>query len=640
LAQKRFSGCEKRFLFGGIIVFYRDLPVGSFVTKGKCMFEYTLEKDNAAKSLSPQNKEDIVRDISELFTGWDEVRSKQKLIADKLRPEIYLDERSKSSVDEDENWKSDIHLNKIYSLFQTQQAYIWDNIYSNVENLFDVEGTDTISTQTANLQKKKLVNTFYKIGIQRKLDTAIEHLGSIGEICLFISWRKKYKQIRRPVEGLMAHQGTPMMRQGAFGIFNQEIYNGANVEAINPLNLVFDPRVNPEESEKWDSCGKIIKSWETYSAIAANKLFKLSAEELNAIKISLLNPGHDKDEPESAKTDDTIDNDRMEVLQYWGDYTMPDGEILKNWHIVVIGRRYLAVFEPNRWVINPIINMALFRDVESKRGIPELWSIYDLCKEQENKVNLQNNAQMLNLNPPAYAPEGFFKENRVRLFPGKQVEYKQGLEDPSAIIKMNFPLIKNEDIIQYYDSTASNVSGIFPNMQGQQESRSVTATEINVKVQGQTTRLSKTLDTIKQNVIVPMVTKVAELEANMKFGEENVVIDIFGERVLQKIGDVVRQGNYEYKYTDNTGMQKKLFMNQTLTQILTPVWNDAAVPLNKVEIIKEALMNAGIENTDKFILPTPETTGMPVLPGMNFTGGQSPASNPSMNAAIPPQQLV
>ncbi len=604
------------------------------------MFEYTLEKDSAAKSLSPQNKEDIVRDISELFTGWDEVRSKQKLIADKLRPEIYLDERSKSSVDEDENWKSDIHLNKIYSLFQTQQAYIWDNIYSNVENLFDVEGTDTISARTANLQKKKLVNTFYKIGIQRKLDTAIEHLGSVGEVCLFISWRKKYKQIRRPVEGLMVNPGIPMMRQGAFGIFNQEIYNGANVEAINPLNLVFDPRVNPEESEKWDACGKIIKSWETYSAIAANKLFKLSAEELNSIKISLLNPGHDKDEPESVKVDNTIDNDRIEVLQYWGDYTMPDGEILKNWHIVVIGRRYLAVFEPNRWVINPIINMALFRDVESKRGIPELWSIYDLCKEQENKVNLQNNAQMLNLNPPAYAPEGFFKENRVRLFPGKQVEYKQGLEDPSAIIKMSFPLIKNEDIIQYYDSTASNVSGIFPNMQGQQESRSVTATEINVKVQGQTTRLSKTLDTIKQNVIVPMVTKVAELEANMKFGDEDVVIDILGERVLQKIGDVVRQGNYEYKYTDNTGMQKKLFMNQTLTQILTPVWNDAAVPLNKVEIIKEALMNAGIENTDKFILSTPEATGMPVLPGMNFAGGQSPASNLSMNTAIPPQRLV
>lgn len=584
------------------------------------MFEYTIEHENAIPKLDVAQKNNIAEDIGDLFTSWDTVRGKQKIIADKLRPEIYLDERTKVISSSDDDWKSDIHLNKIYSLFQTQQAYIWDNIYSNVENLFDVQGVDEMSTQTANLQKEKLVNTFYKIGIQRKLDTAIEHLGSIGEICLFVSWRRKYKQIRRPLNALAEGFGLPVLRQGLYGIFNQEIYNGANVEAINPLNLVFDPRVNPDETEKWDSCGKIIKSWETYSSIAGNKLYKLTPEELAEIKAMLLNPVEDADRPETDKIDDTIDHNRIEVLQYWGDYIMEDGKVLKNWHIVVIGRKYLVVFEPNRWVINPIINMALFRDVESKRGIPELWSIYDLCKEQENKVNLQNDAQSLNLNPPAYAPEGFFKEDHVILYPGKQVEYKQGLEDPSAIIKMSFPLFKNEDIIQYYDSTASNVSGIFPNMQGQQEVRSVTATEINVKVQGQTTRLSKTLDTIKQNVIVPMVTKVAELEANMKFGDETIFANILGKPMMQKIGDVVRQGNYEYKYTDNTGIQKRLMLNQTLTQILSPVWNDENIPLNKQEIIREALNNAGIENTEKYFLQQPQGTPQanPMMVPQNF----------------------
>ena len=449
------------------------------------------------------------------------------------------------------------------------------------------------------------MNTFYKIGLQRKLDMAVEHLGSVGEMCLFISWSKKYKQVRRPMDLIKQNFGLPILRQGAFGIFNQEIYNGANVEAINPLNLVFDPRVNPEDTAKWDACGKIIKSWETYDSIASNQLFKLSAEELADIKFMLSSPNNDKDKSETQKIDDIIDNDRIEVLQYWGDYTTLNGKLLKNWHIVVIARKYVAVFEHNRWIINPIINMALFRDVESKRGIPELWSIYDLCKEQENKVNLQNDAQALNLNPPAYAPEGFFKENKVKLFPGKQVEYKQGLEDPSAIIKMNFPLFSNENIIQYYDSTASNVSGIFPNMQGQQEAHRATATEINVKVQGQTTRLAKTLDTIKQNVIVPMVSKVAELEANMKFGDETVLVNVFGQKMLKRVGDIVRQGNYEYKYTDNSGIQRKLMQNQTLTQILTPVWNDAAVALNKPEIVKEALNNAGFENTDKYFINPP-----------------------------------
>lgn len=569
------------------------------------MFEYIKETDNSNVKLNIEQKLKVAQHIGELFSDWDNVRSKQKNIADLLRPEIYLDERKPIYKDKDDDWKSDIHLNKIYSLFQTQQAFIWENIYSDVENLFDVQGVDELSVRTANLQKEKLVNTFYKIGLQRKLDMAVEHLGSVGEMCLFISWSKKYKQVRRPMDLIKQNFGLPILRQGAFGIFNQEIYNGANVEAINPLNLVFDPRVNPEDTAKWDACGKIIKSWETYDSIASNQLFKLSAEELADIKFMLSSPNNDKDKSETQKIDDIIDNDRIEVLQYWGDYTTLNGKLLKNWHIVVIARKYVAVFEHNRWIINPIINMALFRDVESKRGIPELWSIYDLCKEQENKVNLQNDAQALNLNPPAYAPEGFFKENKVKLFPGKQVEYKQGLEDPSAIIKMNFPLFSNENIIQYYDSTASNVSGIFPNMQGQQEAHRATATEINVKVQGQTTRLAKTLDTIKQNVIVPMVSKVAELEANMKFGDETVLVNVFGQKMLKRVGDIVRQGNYEYKYTDNSGIQRKLMQNQTLTQILTPVWNDAAVALNKPEIVKEALNNAGFENTDKYFINPP-----------------------------------
>ena len=155
------------------------------------MFEYVNEKESPKIKLSTEQKAKVAQHIGELFSAWDDVRSKQKNIADLLRSEIYLDERKKIYNDGDDVWKSDIHLNKIYSLFQTQQAYIWENIYSNIENLFDVEGVDEVSSQTANLQKEKLVNTFYKIGLQRKLDMAVEHLGSVGEMCLFISWNKK-----------------------------------------------------------------------------------------------------------------------------------------------------------------------------------------------------------------------------------------------------------------------------------------------------------------------------------------------------------------------------------------------------------------------------------------------------------------
>lgn len=575
------------------------------------MFEFSVEEETNKHSLNAEEAEKVAQTIGGLWNSWNDARHKQKEIIEKLRPEIYLDDRKTTNRGEDD-WKSDVHLNKIYALQQTQSAFIWENIYQSIDRLFDVEGTDAESDSNAALQKANLVNIFYHIGIQRTLDRAIEYLLTSGEFCLFVAWTKKYKQIRRKysaMENLLNGNLTALFQKGSYGIFSELVYNGADVTAIDPMDLAFDPAISPEDTEKWNACGKIVKSWETYGKIAENKLYKLSREQLREIRQLLTEHNEEEDKASSLKTDEIIQNNRIEVLQYWGNYTLDDGTVLKNWNITVIGRKYLALFEFNRWVINPIVNMAVFRDIECKRGIPEIWSIYDIAKEQEKKVNLQNDAQMLNLNPPAYAPVGFFKEKKVSLSPGKQIEYKPSMEDPNGIIKMQFPLVANEQLIEYYDSTASTVSGIFPNMQGQNESKDATATEINVKVQGQTTRLAKTLDAIKQNGIVPLVTKVAELDANMKFGDETIFYNDGNKRVSQTIGDTVRQGHYTYKYTDNSGIQRRTSRNRELVSLLANVWNDPAVPLNKVQIVKDILANADFADTEKYFLSNAAPAG-------------------------------
>ena len=99
------------------------------------MFEFLVEKETEARKLSEAEASRVAADVGDLWKDWDEARSKQKAIAEKLRPEIYLDDRPAKERGEG-NWKSDVHLNKIYSLSQTQQAFIWDNIYSNNEKLF------------------------------------------------------------------------------------------------------------------------------------------------------------------------------------------------------------------------------------------------------------------------------------------------------------------------------------------------------------------------------------------------------------------------------------------------------------------------------------------------------------------------
>lgn len=108
------------------------------------MFEFLVEKETEARKLSEAEASRVAADVGDLWKDWDEARSKQKAIAEKLRPEIYLDDRPAKDRGEG-NWKSDVHLNKIYSLSQTQQAFIWDNIYSNNEKLFDVAGMTEVA---------------------------------------------------------------------------------------------------------------------------------------------------------------------------------------------------------------------------------------------------------------------------------------------------------------------------------------------------------------------------------------------------------------------------------------------------------------------------------------------------------------
>lgn len=590
-------------------------------------FEYTIDKEIKKKKLTEEQEAKVIADVSSKFKTYDDKRDRQITMYESLRDEIDLNpDREKDEYS--------INLNSINSLYKTEQAFIWDNTYSNIPQMYDVEGLDQESDDTADTQKKALDNDFYNMKVERELDKANEYFSRTGEICLFVSWKKKYKKIRRPLSAMetLEQKGVVEFLRGQkhYGVFEEKVYDGAYVSYINPLNLVFDPSINPDNESEWDSCAKVVKHWESYQDIAANKEYKLKKDELKEIKnITEGKDGEDKTQVELI--DDVVNGDKLEVLEYWGDYIL-EGQVLCNWHIIIIARKYLAVFGYNKWIINPIINMSVQRDEESKRGIPDLYSVYDLAKEEERKIRLQNLSQALAFNAPVFAPEDMFPDNEIKMEPGKVIAYKKGIQDPNSIIRINFHLIDNKNDIRFLEDKMSTVSGIFPNMQGDKEEGKATATEIKTKAAGQTTRLARKIDLIKQNAIIPMIRKVAELNANMKFDTDNVyvqqqTVDGNGFEKVEKasieINDQIRQGKYDYKYTDSNGVAKRLQRNESLMKIATPVWDDPAVGLNKREIVKIGLENEGLESVDRFFqeLPTPA----PIVPvgGVNpdVTGG-------------------
>ena len=77
------------------------------------------------------------------------------------------------------------------------------------------------------------------------------------------------------------------------------------------------------EADNWDSCAKIYKTYQTIDEIRSNKSNNL----LNLEKLEMLKGVVAKD---SKKNKMTTYETKVELLEYWGDIELPNGEVLKN----------------------------------------------------------------------------------------------------------------------------------------------------------------------------------------------------------------------------------------------------------------------------------------------------------------------
>ena len=203
-------------------------------------------------------------------------------------------------------------------------------------------------------------------------------------------------------------------------------------------------------------------------------------------------------------------------------------------------------------------------------------------------------------NPPLLAPEGFFDEDELQLYPGKIIEYGDNLTPAAAFQQMQFnPQIFMQDIT-FLNDLMAEVSGIFPNMVGAiEEGGTKTATEINVKTQGQMTRLAMIVDTINQDLIIPNVEKVAKLCADFKSGVETIFVSKDNKQEYIEIDDSVRQGDYKYTYSDNSATAVK---SEQADLVVSAVERFAQViPLNIEEIFLWYFEQKGVDNPERFL---------------------------------------
>lgn len=577
-------------------------------------FEYIIEKDNSTKKLTEEEEKKLVTYISSAFATLNSQRAANLDMASKLANEIFFKNDFKSLTNKNQKWKAKVKMCKTFMFYQTLKAFIWRNTYANVNSMFDVSGENRDSNNMSNKQKAMLVDIFEKMDFQKTCDKVIDNALLFGELISFTAWKKNYEEYRRPIEvfqNIFSQDFTKLpkimeaIKQGKnFWVDTKKIYDNPYIYPVNPADLVFDTA----QVDNWDNCPKIYRSYKTPSDIINNQYYELDDEQKEAISAMVGN---------SSKVNTTegeiVNGSTIEVLEHWGDLKLPDGKLLKNWHAVVIGRRFLVEFGKNERIINPFSYGAFISDPETKRGISPLYCVLSLAMFQEDLLNRTCNLQALNENPPLLAPEGFFDEDEIELYPGKIIEYGDNLSPSAAFQQMSFnPTVFLQDI-SFLNDLMAEVSGIFPNMVGAVESTGTkTATEINTKSQGQMTRLSMLVDTINQDFILPNVEKVAKLCADFKSGVETVFVNKENQPETIEIDDEVRQAEYKYTYSDSSNTTLK---SEQADMLVAAVEKFAQkLNLNLEEIFLWYFEQKGVDNPERFLAQANTAVELPQFP--------------------------
>ena len=527
----------------------------------------------------------LIQKIPQKYDSLESDRQEQIEDIKILRETIY-----NNQIPQINGWDSKIELPDIYELAQTLKSHISDNLYSHPDAMFDVSGANPQAQAFANRQKAMLVNTFEQMKLEDELEKVVDGIIETGESTLFVGWETKIKTTRR-AQSIEEQLISPT--EDGFVVESKVIYDNPKVKHIKSEDFVFDKN----RHDCWENCPKIYRVYSELDELVANKANNLLTKE----KIETLNGVVTN--KNKKQNDKSTEDKRIEVLEYWGDVELSDGEVLKNWLIVVAGRREIIRFEANPFILNPFIHSNIIESPKNGRGISPLRVALILNNISSTILNKQIDALALMMNPPYLAPKGCFKGEQI-VKPGKIIEYDSALM-PTAPTALSFDkAMQGWEFLTYFKSTIESATGIFNNMSGGLQSAQRTATELNYSVSGQTTRLNMLLDAVNRKVIIPMVEKTAELIANFKIGREMISINDRGRTLFIEIDDGIRNGNYVYRYGDRKATFDRKLRTKELFDI---VKSFAEVPsvanqVNWLECFKYVLEQYGIENANNFLL--------------------------------------
>lgn len=532
--------------------------------------------------------------------------------------------------------------NKFATIVEVTTAQIGNQSWTNMGQMFDVRSTETglippkksdyITTieyeqevnkfleqlyndnsqkllieegeKKAELQKKALEQALYRM----KADIQLEKCFRYGDLF----WGEKISQVGWKQRTLV---------QKLYGNKENKIdYDNADIQAIDPLAFVFDTvKFVKDDDDVFKSIIKIHKRFETIESIINRKftnkegkqvnLYNLTSENIQELK-NMEDTTSDTTEPQAddQKIQEVKVGDAYATYFAHGDFKI-DGVEYKNYIAEVFAEKFLIRFEPNPIYICPFIIQMDEQDPDTKRGIARMKTIYDACVMRQVYINLKQQKDFLNGNPPTMMTSEMKKElikpgeTSYLWKPGAIIELDDLSPEKVSMLKtFTFDTKGDVDNITFITNEISDNGAVNANAMGNTTSGSVKATDLQLAKQGQDIRTQQTLDSIYKFTI-KNIEAVAQILALFKSGVEVFKVKNKNVEEMIAITDIIRQGQYEYRYEDRNALMNRHAKLEQAIQLIEKLSNvpEMAQKFDYEECFKTGMASIEYDNPEKFL---------------------------------------
>lgn len=562
----------------------------------------TYEKDETEYKLSDSDEKKVKADIERMYTDFYSELTPSIAVYKVIQKHLYdlLDSITKTDEKADESFIS----TKVYEQFETYAAQLKNRCATNIDTIFGVEGNTEQDQKNAVIFKSFLEDKLEKMEYLSIYPEGIKDFIEKGGFYTFVKWNKEIKEGKRTVKFDLDtnKEATPESVNVEERRIIKEVVvkDEAQVTNLDPFSVVYDKnRVND-----WDKCSKIIKTWMNPHDILAVEDYKISKETKAILEKIAKSTPDESLVTEEEISQNAVNGNMVEVLDFWGDYLAPDGKYLNNWHIVVVGRLEVVCFEKNPILINPITRCVFKVHPRTKREISPLAIAVLLNNTKSDIYRKIIRSLDYALNPCHVTNGKFGLEGEEEAAPGRVIELVNGTEDVRILYSINGQgLPVNMEAMPMLDNDIESATGINKYLTGDSSGEKVDfATEANGIMGGSQVRVNKEVDNINSNLTKVTIQKVADLYANMTSEPTQIKVRENGNVNFKPVTPDVIQGNYEFKVAD----ANQLSMDKARIQQTIPILKEMAMQDPKVNtraIEEYALTNlCGIKDTAQFFI--------------------------------------